>query len=83
MRSPCCLCIPLLTSECLNQSMKLGTYIMAPESISTAYFINLCLYVYPPTTARQCLGKNVTMAMNTHATIVELLDASFSMWSMS
>jgi hypothetical protein len=32
--------------------MKLGMYIMAPEPISTAYFINpsrqsVCLYVYP------------------------------------
>jgi hypothetical protein len=68
--------------------MKLGTYIMAPEPISTAYFINLshqsvCLHVYPPIVARQGLGKNVTAATNTHATIEELLDASFSMRSMS
>jgi hypothetical protein len=33
--------------------MKLGMYIMAPEPISSAYFINpshqsVCLYVYPP-----------------------------------
>jgi hypothetical protein len=33
--------------------MKLGMDIMAPEPISTAYFINpshqsVCLYVYPP-----------------------------------
>jgi hypothetical protein len=36
---------------------------MAPEPISTAYFINpshqsVCLYVYPPIVARQQLGKN-------------------------
>jgi hypothetical protein len=60
--------------------MKLGTYIMAPEPISTAYFINpshqsVCLYVYSLNVARQWLSKNVTVAMNTHATIKELLDA--------
>jgi hypothetical protein len=45
-------------------------YIVAPESISTAYFINpffqsVCLYVYPPIVARQRLRKNVTSATNT------------------
>jgi hypothetical protein len=55
-------------------SMKLGMYIMAPEPISMAYLINpsyqsVCLYVYPPIAARQRLGKNVTAATNTHATI--------------
>jgi hypothetical protein len=55
---------------------------MAPEPISTAYFINsshqsLYLYVYPLIVAKQRLGKNVTAATNTHATIEELLDASF------
>jgi hypothetical protein len=66
--------------------MKLGMYIMAPEHISMAYFINLShrsvyLYVYPSVVARQRLGKNVTPATNTHATI-ELLNASFSMESV-
>jgi hypothetical protein len=42
--------------------MKLGMYVMAPEPISTAYFINpsyqsVCLYVYPPIVARQKFGK--------------------------
>jgi hypothetical protein len=40
--------------------MKFGKYIMAPEPISTAYFMNpsnqsVCLYVYPPIVARQRL----------------------------
>jgi hypothetical protein len=44
-------------------------YIMAPELISTTYFINpshqsVCLYVYPSTVARQWLGKHVPAAMN-------------------
>jgi hypothetical protein len=63
--------------------MKLGMYIMAPEPISTAYSINpFHQSVHPPTVARQWLGKNVTVATNTHATIKELLDMSFSMWSV-
>jgi hypothetical protein len=39
--------------------------------------------VYPPIVARQRLGRNVTAVTNTHATIEELLDASFSMWPVS
>jgi hypothetical protein len=68
--------------------MKLGMFIMAHETISTAYFINpshesMCLYVYLPTVARQWLGKNVTVATNMHATTEDLLDASFSVRSVS
>jgi hypothetical protein len=66
--------------------MKLGMYeyIMAPGPVSTVYFINpshqsVRVYVYPLIVARQQFGKNVTAAMNTHATI-KLSDASFSMW---
>jgi hypothetical protein len=49
---------------------KLGVYIMAPEPISTAYFINpslqsLCQYMYPHIVARQQLGKNITATTNT------------------
>jgi hypothetical protein len=33
--------------------------------------------------ARQWPGGNVTAVTNTHATIEELLDASFSMWPVS
>jgi hypothetical protein len=29
--------------------------------------LSVCLYVYPPTVARQRLGKNVTAETNTHA----------------
>jgi hypothetical protein len=38
---------------------------------------SVCLYVNPPIVARQRLAKNVTAATNTHATIGNLLDASF------
>jgi hypothetical protein len=63
--------------------MKLGMYVMVPKPISTVYFINLshqsvCLYVYLAIVARQRLGKNVTAA-----TIEEMLDASFSVRSMT
>jgi hypothetical protein len=61
--------------------MKFGVYIKAPGHISTTYFVNsshqsLRLYVY---VATHRLGKNVTAATNTHDTIEELLDGSFSM----
>jgi hypothetical protein len=64
--------------------VKLGMYIMAPERT----YINLshqsiCLYVYSSIVARQRLGENIIMAPNTHATIQELLDASFSMQTVS
>jgi hypothetical protein len=55
---------------------EFGMYIMTPESISTAYFINpshqsICHYVYLSIIARQRLGKNVSAAMNAHAAIEE------------
>jgi hypothetical protein len=55
----------------------------------------LSVCVYPPIVARQRLGKNppivsrqrlarnVTAVTNTHATIEELSDASFSIWPVS
>jgi hypothetical protein len=44
---------------------------------------SVCVYICIPLTARQRLGKNVTAAMNTYATIQDLLDASFSVRSVS
>jgi hypothetical protein len=67
--------------------MKLGIYIMTPEPISTAYFINppisvcVCIYTHP-IVARQRPSKSVTAATNTHATVEELLCASFSVLSV-
>jgi hypothetical protein len=64
--------------------MKLGMYGMALEPISTTYLINPAhQYVYLLIVARQRLSKNITAAANTHATIEEVLDASFSMRSVS
>jgi hypothetical protein len=42
-----------------------------------------CCLCIPPIVARQRLGRNVTAVTNTHATIEELFDASFSMWPVS
>jgi hypothetical protein len=66
--------------------MTLALYIMAPEPIPMAYFINLshqsvCLYV-SRFVVRQRTGKNVTTSTNTHAATKELLDASFRMRSV-
>jgi hypothetical protein len=71
MWSPCCLGIPPINFWMAEPVfMQLGMYIMAPEPISTAYFINpchqsVCLYVYLFIVARQRLGKNVSAATNT------------------
>jgi hypothetical protein len=56
-------------------------------------FVSVCLSSYfvarqrldknPLIVARQRFGINVTAVTNTHATIEELLDASFSMWPVS
>jgi hypothetical protein len=40
-------------------------------------------FVFPSVVARHWLDKHVPAAMNTHATIEELLDVVFSMWSLS
>jgi hypothetical protein len=58
-----CLCIPPI-NFCMTEPalIRLGTYIMAPEHIPTAYFINpsqqsVCLHVYPPIVVRRWLHK--------------------------
>jgi hypothetical protein len=43
----------------------------------------VCLYVYPTLLTRQRLGKNIIAATNIRAAIEQLLDASFSMRSVS
>jgi hypothetical protein len=54
----------------------------APSGSSIVSPPSPCLCVYPPIVVRQWLGKYVPMVRNTHATVEELLDASFSMWFM-
>jgi hypothetical protein len=78
-----CLCIPHI-----NFWMKLCVYIMARGPTSTAYFLkpshqSVCLYAHPSVVARKWLGKNLTAAINTHAKIEYILDAPFSMRSVS
>jgi hypothetical protein len=67
--------------------MKLSTFIIAPEPISTAYFVNpshqsVCIYV-PPIVAKQRLGKKRYCGNKYTCKIEELLDMSFSMRSVS
>jgi hypothetical protein len=52
--------------------------IKIPLSLLGNYSVKIHLIV-----ATQWLDRNVTTVTNTHATIEELLDASFSMWSVS
>jgi hypothetical protein len=68
-----CLCVPPINFWMPEPVIKFDICIMAPESISTACFINLshqfvCLYVYPLLVARQRLGKNVAAVTNAQAT---------------
>jgi hypothetical protein len=88
MRSPWCLYVCVCAPSPVNLLMiepvfmKLGMYIMTPEPISIAYFVNfyhqsVCLYVYSLIVAMPRLGKNVTAATKTHATIEEFLHPSF------
>jgi hypothetical protein len=85
MRSSCCLCFCVFPINFLKAEpifIQLGIYIVAAEPISTAHFINpshqsVCLYVYLPTVA-----YNFSAAMNTQATLEELLNTSFSARSM-
>jgi hypothetical protein len=45
--------------------------------------MTVCMFVYSPIIAMQRLGKYVSTAMNTHATIEIPLDVMFSMRSVS
>jgi hypothetical protein len=62
---------PLSNIECLNQSLRNLVFISwhldsSQWHTSQIPLITLmCLYVYPPTIARQQLSKSITAAMNT------------------
>jgi hypothetical protein len=76
MRSRCCLCA--CVSLCIppivaRQRLGKSTLIVARQRLGKNH----------PIVARQRLSRNVTAVTNTHATIEELLDASFSMWPVS
>lgn len=80
MWSPCCLCVcvsPPISFEFFNQSLWNLTCI----SWHPAYLINLshqsvCMWIHS-IVARQLLGRGVTAARNTHATIEKSLDMRF------
>jgi hypothetical protein len=72
MRSHCCLyvCVSVYPPIVARERLGKNPLIVAMQRLRK----NL------PIIAMQWLGRNVTAATNTHATIEELLDASFSMW---
>jgi hypothetical protein len=99
--SVCVRVSPLLTSECLTQSLWNLVHISRHLSPSHRHNLknpshqSVCRYVYPsivarqrfcknsPIVARQRLGRNGTAVTNTHASIEELLDASFLVCPLS
>jgi hypothetical protein len=79
-----CIHPPLSTSESLNQCLWKwyvyhGIWAHLSGILYNLSYRAVCLYVC----AKQRLGESVTPATNTHATVEELLDVSFSMWSVS
>jgi hypothetical protein len=72
MKSRCCLCVclcilPIFASQRVG---KKNPRVTGRQRLGKN----------PPIVARQRLCRNVTAVTNAHATIQELLDASFSMW---
>jgi hypothetical protein len=88
-----CVCVSPLLSICVCVSEYLP--IVARQWLGKCPFVVIRLGKIPlffarqrcdknaPIVARQLLRRNVTAVTNTHATIEELLDASFSMWPVS
>jgi hypothetical protein len=86
MRSHCCLCVcqcipPIVARKRLGRS----PLIVARQQLgkNPPIVARQRLGKNPPVVARQRLSRNITAVTNTHATIEELLDASFLMWPMS
>jgi starvation-inducible outer membrane lipoprotein len=65
-----CLCIPPIVAR---QRLRKNPLIVDRQRLGKNLLI----------VARQRLGRKVTTVTNTHATIEELLGASFSMWPVS
>jgi hypothetical protein len=79
---------PLSTFECQNQSLwnlVCISWHLSPSQRHTFFnpYQSVCLHMYPLAVPRQRLGKHFTEVTNTHATIKEVLDLSFSMRSVS
>jgi hypothetical protein len=89
IRSRCCVCVrmcvsvypPIIAKERLGKSLL----IVARQRLgkNTPIVARQRLGKNPPIVASQRLCRYVTPVTNTHATIEELLDASFSVWPMS
>jgi hypothetical protein len=77
-----CLCIPLIVA---TQQRGKSPLIVSRQRLGKNPLIvaRQRLGKNPPIVARQLLDRNVTAVMNTHATMGELLDASFSVWAVS
>jgi hypothetical protein len=73
MRTRCCVCV--CASPHIVARQRLGE---SPLTVTRQRLGKNSLIV-----VRQRLGRNVTAVTNTHATIEELLHASFSMWPVS
>jgi hypothetical protein len=82
MRSRCCLCIPPIVAR---QRLGKNPPIVARQRLgkNALTVARQLLGKNLPVVARQRFGRNVTAVTNTHATIEELLDASFPMWPVS
>jgi hypothetical protein len=88
MRSRCCLCVCVyvcVSPTVARQRLGKSPLIVARQRPckNPPIVPRQRLGKNPPIVARQRLGRNVTAVKNTHATIEELLDASFSMWPVS
>jgi hypothetical protein len=81
MRSRCCLCV--CVSPIVARQLKLRGFGPLANYADRATAARQRLGKNSPVVARQRLGRNVSAVTNTHATIEELLDASFSMWRVS
>jgi hypothetical protein len=77
-----CPCIPLIVAR---QRLGRSSIIVARQRFGKSPLIvaRQRLGKNPLIIARQRFGRNVTALTNTHATIEEFLDASFSVWPAS
>jgi hypothetical protein len=84
MSSRCCLCVCIPTIVA-RQRLGKNPLIVARQRLGKSPLIvaRQRLGKNHPIVARQRLVRNVTAVTNMHATIEELLDASFSMWPVS
>jgi hypothetical protein len=65
------------------EELLVALFSMWPVSYEGKFIPPSLLGKNPLIVARRRLGRNVTAVTNTHATIEELLDASFSIWPVS